>query len=84
MNVVAIAACAGRLKAVSEVLSALPPDFLAAITMVPHLSPCYRSYRDEILNSRFFSMPKNAIRAGCVDFVLSSQNSKFNETTKGC
>ncbi len=51
-KVVAIAASLGGLKAISEILSALPSDFPAAITVVQHLSSQYRSYMAEILNRR--------------------------------
>lgn len=49
-NVVAIAASVGGLKATSEILSNLPSDFPAAITLVQHLSPNCRSYIAEILS----------------------------------
>ena len=42
-NVVAIAASLGGLKAISTILSALPSDFPAAITIVQHLSPLYNT-----------------------------------------
>lgn len=51
-NVVAIAASTGGLQAISEILSALPTDFPAAITIVKHLYPNYPSYLDQILSSR--------------------------------
>ena len=51
-NVVAIAASAGGLEAISEVLSALPPDFPAAIAIVQHMHPYSRSYMAEILSTR--------------------------------
>lgn len=51
-HVVAIAASAGGLKAISKVLSALPPNFPAAIIVVQHLSPDRRSYLAEILGRR--------------------------------
>lgn len=51
-NVVAIAASWGGIKALSEILSALPADFPAAIVVVQHLSPLYRSYMPELLNRR--------------------------------
>ncbi|KAB8319129.1 chemotaxis protein CheB [Tolypothrix campylonemoides VB511288] len=51
-NVVAIAASKGGLKAISQIVSALPPDFPAAIIVVQHLSPQYRSYLAEILSKR--------------------------------
>jgi two-component system chemotaxis response regulator CheB len=49
-NVVAIAASMGGLRALREILSALPADFPAAITVVQHLSPLFPSYLDECLN----------------------------------
>ncbi len=49
-NVVAVAASLGGLRAVSKILSALPPDFPAAITVVQHLSPKFPSYMAQILN----------------------------------
>lgn len=49
-NVVAIAASLGGIRALREILSALPADFPAAIVVVQHLSPLYRSYLDEYLN----------------------------------
>lgn len=49
-NVVAIAASLGGIRALKEILSALPADFPAAIVVVQHLSPLYRSYLDECLN----------------------------------
>jgi len=51
-NVVAIAASKGGLKAISEIVSALPSNFPAAITLVMHLCPQYPSYMAEILSSR--------------------------------
>lgn len=51
-DVVALAASAGGLKALSQILSALPPDFPAAIVVVQHLSPRHRSLMAEILSRR--------------------------------
>lgn len=51
-HVVAIAASAGGLKAISRILSALPPNFPAAVIVVQHLSPDRRSYLAEILGRR--------------------------------
>lgn len=59
-NVVAIAASKGGLKAISQIVSALPPDFPAAITVVQHLCPDYRSYLAEILSSRTALQVKQA------------------------
>lgn len=51
-NVVAIAASTGGLKAISKVLSTLPSDFPAAITVVQHLSSQYPSYLAKLLGNR--------------------------------
>jgi two-component system chemotaxis response regulator CheB len=51
-DVVAIAASAGGLQALSEVLSALPADFPAPIVVVQHLDPRHRSLMADILNRR--------------------------------
>lgn len=50
--VVAIAASAGGIKAISELLSALPEDFPAAIAIVQHLDPNHPSLLAEILDRR--------------------------------
>jgi two-component system chemotaxis response regulator CheB len=50
--VIAIGASAGGLKALSEVLSSLGADFPAAITVVQHLYPHYRSQLSNILARR--------------------------------
>ncbi|PSP02052.1 MAG: chemotaxis protein CheB [Cyanobacteria bacterium SW_4_48_29] len=50
-NVVVIAASAGGLHAMKKVLSALPPDFPAAIIVMQHLSPKFPSHTSEILNN---------------------------------
>lgn len=49
-NVVALAASKGGIRAVTEILSALPEDFPAAITLVQHLCPHYRSYLPNLLS----------------------------------
>ena len=51
-DVVAMAASAGGLTALSEVLSSLPPDFPATIVVVQHLDPRHRSLMAEILDRR--------------------------------
>lgn len=50
-NVVVIAASAGGLSAISEILSHLPSDFPAAIIVVQHLHPQCRSYMAKILSN---------------------------------
>jgi two-component system chemotaxis response regulator CheB len=51
-DVVAVAASAGGLKALTELLSALPNDFPATILVVQHLTPHHRSWMAEILGRR--------------------------------
>lgn len=51
-SVIAMAASAGGLKALSVILGGLPADFPAAIAIVMHLSPCHKSLLAEILSSR--------------------------------
>ncbi|WP_347239474.1 chemotaxis protein CheB [Microcoleus sp. FACHB-68] len=51
-SLIAIATSQGGLKAISEILSVLPADFPAAITLVQHLSADYPSYMAEILARR--------------------------------
>jgi two-component system chemotaxis response regulator CheB len=49
-DLVAVAASAGGLKALTAVLSPLPPDIPAAIVVVQHLDPRHRSLMAEILD----------------------------------
>jgi two-component system, chemotaxis family, protein-glutamate methylesterase/glutaminase len=51
-EIVALAASAGGLKAITEVLSALPPDFPVPILVLQHLDPRHRSLMAEILGRR--------------------------------
>ncbi|HEV8676092.1 MAG TPA: chemotaxis protein CheB [Methylomirabilota bacterium] len=51
-DVVAIAASAGGLKALSDVFSAIPADFPAALVVVQHLDPRHRSLMADILSRR--------------------------------
>ena len=51
-DVVAMAASAGGLTALSDVLSSLPQDFPATIVVVQHLDPRHRSLMAEILDRR--------------------------------
>jgi two-component system chemotaxis response regulator CheB len=50
--VIAMAASAGGLNALSVILGGLPADFPAAIAIVMHLSPDHKSLLAEILDSR--------------------------------
>ena len=51
-KVVALCASAGGLKAISQILSALPANLQCAITVVQHLSPQHSSQLAEILSRR--------------------------------
>ena len=51
-EIVALAASAGGLKALTDVLAALPRDFPAAPVVVQHLDPRHRSLMAEILGKR--------------------------------
>jgi two-component system, chemotaxis family, protein-glutamate methylesterase/glutaminase len=51
-EIVALAASAGGLRALSEVLGSLPEDFPAALAVVQHLDPRHRSLMAEILGRR--------------------------------
>jgi two-component system, chemotaxis family, protein-glutamate methylesterase/glutaminase len=51
-DVVAIAASAGGLKALIDVLGALPAEFPAAIAVVQHVDPRHRSLMADILTRR--------------------------------
>jgi two-component system chemotaxis response regulator CheB len=58
--VIAMAASAGGLKALSVILGGLPADFPAAIAIVMHLAPDYKSILADILNSRTHLSVKQA------------------------
>ena len=51
-EIVALAASAGGLNALTHVLAALPKDFPAALVVVQHLDPRHRSLMAEILGRR--------------------------------
>jgi len=51
-EIVALAASAGGLKALTDVLAALPADFPAALVVVQHLDPRHRSLMAELLGRR--------------------------------
>jgi two-component system chemotaxis response regulator CheB len=51
-SIVAFACSAGGLKALSETLSRLPPDFPVPLVIVQHLDPRHRSLMAEILSKR--------------------------------
>ena len=51
-DIIALAASAGGLKALTDVLAALPADFPAALVVVQHLDPRHRSLMADILGKR--------------------------------
>jgi two-component system chemotaxis response regulator CheB len=59
-DVLALAASAGGLTALSRVLSALPADFPATIVLVQHLDPRHRSLMADILSKRTSLLVKQA------------------------
>ena len=59
-EIVALAASAGGLKALTELLAALPRDFPAALVVVQHLDPRHRSLMAEILGRRTALLIKEA------------------------
>jgi len=70
-QVIAMAASAGGLKALSVILAGLPIDFPAAIVIVMHLSPDHESLLAGILGSRTVLQVKQAengdvLSAACV------------------
>jgi len=70
-EIVALAASAGGLKALSEVLAALPGSFPAALVVVQHLDPRHRSLMAEILGRRTSLAVRQAadednVQPGCV------------------
>ena len=64
-DIVALAASAGGLTALSHVLAALPGDFPAAIVVVQHLDPRHRSLMAEILSRRTPLKVKQAEEGDC-------------------
>lgn len=62
-HAVALAASAGGLTALTEILSCLPPDFAAPVLVLQHLSPHYRSWLSEILGRRV-ALPVVQVRGG--------------------
>ena len=69
-EVVALAASAGGLNALTQVLASLPQAFPAALVVVQHLDPRHRSLMAEILSRRTELSVKEAVegdalRAGC-------------------
>ena len=62
-HAVALAASAGGLAALTEVLFSLPADFAAPVLVLQHLSPKHRSWLPEILDRRV-ALPVVQVRGG--------------------
>jgi two-component system, chemotaxis family, protein-glutamate methylesterase/glutaminase len=60
-DVIAIAASAGGLRALTAVFSDLPADFPAAVTVVQHLDPRHRSLMAELLGRQSRLAVKQAV-----------------------
>jgi len=78
-RVVAVAASSGGLKALSTILSGLPPDFRAPMLVVQHLSPDYPSQMAAILSRRTSLHVKQAeegdrLRSGVVYLAPPKQH----------
>ena len=73
-QVVAIAASAGGIEALSCILEDLPSDFIAAIVIVLHISPDRRSFLAEILNRRTSLEVKEAVEGAlmCPGMVFTA------------
>lgn len=63
---VALAASAGGLTALTKVLSALPAEFPAAVVVVQHLDPRHRSLMAEIFSRRTPLKVKMAEEGDCI------------------
>ena len=59
-EIIALAASAGGLRALTDVLSALPRDLPVALVVVQHLDPRHRSLMAEILGKRTSLLVKEA------------------------
>jgi two-component system chemotaxis response regulator CheB len=60
-DIIAIAASAGGLRALTAVFSELPADFPAAVTVVQHLDPRHRSLMAELLSRQSRLSVKQAV-----------------------
>jgi len=59
-DIVALAASAGGLNAITQIVATLPAEFTAAIAIVQHLDPRHRSLMAEILSRRTSLQVKQA------------------------
>jgi two-component system, chemotaxis family, protein-glutamate methylesterase/glutaminase len=85
-NIVALAASAGGLNALSHVLEELPANFPAPIVIVQHLDPRHRSLMADILNRRTSLQVKQAeegdvVAAGTVYIAPPNRHLLVNPDT---
>lgn len=88
-HVIAMAASAGGIKALTKVLSDLPPEIAAAILIVQHVSPHHPSLLDKVLQRRTTLRVKQAesgepIREGIVLVAPPNQHLSIGEDGKVC
>ena len=66
-EIIALAASAGGLRALTDVLSVLPRDFPVALVVVQHLDPRHRSLMAEILGKRTSLVVKEACEGDALE-----------------
>ncbi len=66
-DVIAMAASAGGLNALSAILSGLPENLPASIVVVQHLDPRHRSLMADILDRRTHMIVKEAVDGDCLE-----------------
>jgi two-component system chemotaxis response regulator CheB len=80
-DIVALAASAGGLRALSQVLAALPAQFPAAIVVIQHLDPRHRSLMADSLSRRTALQVTSEKQAQLIQQLLLSDN--VNAPTEG-
>ncbi len=86
-GIVAIAASAGGLKAVSKVISTLPANFPVPIAIVQHLDPKHRSLMADILSRRTKLQVKQAQQRELMNpgtIYIAPPNYHLLVTSQGC
>jgi two-component system, chemotaxis family, protein-glutamate methylesterase/glutaminase len=86
-DIVAIAASAGGLKAVSKVISTLPANFPVPIAIVQHLDPKHRSLMADILSRRTKLQVKQAQQGELMNpgtIYIAPPNYHLLVTSQGC
>ncbi len=88
-HLIAICASGGGVNALTQVLSALPLDFPAAIAIVQHIAPNYPSLLADILSRRTqlqvkFAEAKDVLRPGTVYIAPPDQHLLVNSDNSLC